>query len=207
MKQGSLPQVSAHSQPQLLHPASCRRFSGPSRPAQQTSRGLKAVQAPDYEQIEEKTYLDERFWLERPAGPRTGFDRSKLDRADTAPAAELEDMNHFAMEVFDSQLIADFYVKVLGFKQVNRPRFPFDGAWLRGAGVFIHLILADPTVPRKSDNWKASMPTPFSQKWTWTRELTVGMHAFAIVAYRMVHCYMKDCKAAVVHVARWYHSA
>ena len=53
-----------------------------------------------------------------------------------------------------NQLIVDFYTKVLGFKQVNRPRFPFDGAWLRGAGVFIHLILADPTVPRKSDDWK-----------------------------------------------------
>ncbi len=114
----------------------------------------RAVQAPEYELEETKTYLDEKFWLERPAGPRTGFNRRVLDKAETAPPAELEDMNHFAMEVFDNQLIVDFYTKVLGFKQVNRPRFPFDGAWLRGAGVFIHLILADPTVPRKSDDWK-----------------------------------------------------
>lgn len=38
--------------------------------------------------------------------------------------------------------------------QVNRPRFPFDGSWLKGAGVFIHLIQADPTVPRTTDDWK-----------------------------------------------------
>ena len=137
-------------------PATVRPKQALSRAVQHRNLRRKAVQTPEYEVVETKTYLDEQFWLERPSKPRTGFDRRVLDKAESAPHAELEDMNHFAMEVFDSQLIADFYVKVLGFKQVNRPRFPFDGAWLRGAGVFIHLILADPTVPRKSDNWKAS---------------------------------------------------
>lgn len=142
--------------PSSRAPASVRTPQLVSRPAQRSNTYRKAVQAPEYEVEETKTYLDEQFWLERPSGPRTGFDRRVLNKAESAPPAELEDMNHFAMEVFDSQLIADFYVKVLGFKQVNRPRFPFDGAWLRGAGVFIHLILADPTVPRKTDNWKVS---------------------------------------------------
>ncbi|KAK9835495.1 hypothetical protein WJX74_001550 [Apatococcus lobatus] len=163
--------------PNSRAPTSFRLPDPPSRPAQRRNLSCKAVRAPEYEVEEKKTYMDEQFWLERPAGPRTGFDRKVLDKAESAPPAELEDMNHFAMEVFDSQLIADFYVKVLGFNQVNRPRFPFDGAWLRGAGVFIHLILADPTVPRKSDNWKDLYDVDEPEPWYIRR---AHHHAFAV---------------------------
>ena len=58
----------------------------------------QAVADKSYKVEEAQTYLEETFWLERPEGPRRGFDQSALDRAGDAPeGAHLVDMNHFAM--------------------------------------------------------------------------------------------------------------
>ena len=58
----------------------------------------RAVAAKEYTTEESKTYMDETFWIERPAGPRRSFDKAVLDRAGDAPkGAHLENMNHFAM--------------------------------------------------------------------------------------------------------------
>lgn len=43
-----------------------------------------------------------------------------------------------------------FYTEVLGFEEISRPPFDFDGAWLFGAGIQIHLIdepFTDPDAP------------------------------------------------------------
>ena len=43
-----------------------------------------------------------------------------------------------------------FYTEVLGFEEISRPPFDFDGAWLFGAGIQIHLIdepFDDPNSP------------------------------------------------------------
>ena len=41
-------------------------------------------------------------------------------------------------------------------RQLPRPPFPFDGAWLQGGGLTLHLIDDDPTIPRKAEHdWKA----------------------------------------------------
>lgn len=139
---------------------------------------MRAVAEKKYQVEEGSTYLDEKFWLERPSGPRKSFDKAVLDRAGDAPeGAQLESMNHFALEVFDNALITDFYTKVLGFTQVNRPRFPFDGSWLKGAGVFIHLIQADPTVPRTTDDWKTAYDVEEPEPWYIRRG---HHHAFAV---------------------------
>lgn len=67
---------------------------------------MRAVAEKKYQVEEGSTYLDEKFWLERPSGPRKSFDKAVLDRAGDAPeGAQLESMNHFAMEVFDNALI------------------------------------------------------------------------------------------------------
>jgi hypothetical protein len=41
-------------------------------------------------------------------------------------------------------------------RKMPRPPFPFDGAWLEGGGVVLHLIEDDPTIPRKqvAGSWK-----------------------------------------------------
>lgn len=49
-----------------------------------------------------------------------------------------------------------FYTRVLGMKKLARPPFPFNGSWLEGGGIVLHLIDDDPTIPRKLDGrtWK-----------------------------------------------------
>lgn len=41
-----------------------------------------------------------------------------------------------------------FYINVLGFvPMMGRPAFPFDGAWLQGPYVVLHLIEVDTSAP------------------------------------------------------------
>ena len=51
-------------------------------------------------------------------------------------------LNHIALPTADPERAARFYCDVLGFREVPRPSFSFDGRWLyRGeVGPMIHLI-------------------------------------------------------------------
>ena len=53
-------------------------------------------------------------------------------------------VNHIAREVEDVQKSLEFYRDVLGFRQVWRPDFEFEGAWLYNYGVMIHIIKGVP---------------------------------------------------------------
>ncbi len=46
-------------------------------------------------------------------------------------------------------------MRVLGFQRQPRPPFPFDGAWLTGGGLTLHLIDDDPTIPHALGSWQA----------------------------------------------------
>lgn len=42
----------------------------------------------------------------------------------------LHSLNHVSRETRDCRRLQDFYTRVLGFRQIERPVFGFDGAWL-----------------------------------------------------------------------------
>lgn len=49
-------------------------------------------------------------------------------------------IHHIARETPNVEAMLAFYRDVLGFRQVWRPDFDFEGAWLFNHGVMIHLI-------------------------------------------------------------------
>ena len=54
------------------------------------------------------------------------------------------DIHHVSLNVSDAGRALGFYRDVLGLTELQRPTFPFGGAWLdAGAGRQIHLIEAD----------------------------------------------------------------
>ena len=74
--------------------------------------------------------------------------------ADSAPEVHLNSLNHASLEAADPAGLGTFYTRVLGFKSLDRPAFPFDGAWLEGAGLLLHIIHQDPSVPKRLAHWK-----------------------------------------------------
>jgi catechol 2,3-dioxygenase-like lactoylglutathione lyase family enzyme len=59
---------------------------------------------------------------------------------------EVETLHHVSVPVSDLARARDFYGNVLGFMEIARPPFPFDGAWYRVGDRDFHLIVAkDPT--------------------------------------------------------------
>lgn len=52
--------------------------------------------------------------------------------------------HHISREVADVEASLRFYRDLLGFEEIWRPAFSFDGAWLFNYGVQIHLIKGDP---------------------------------------------------------------
>lgn len=66
----------------------------------------------------------------------------------------MQSLNHASLEAADPPGLSNFYSRVLGFKQLDRPDFPFDGAWLEGAGLLLHIIQEDPSVPKRIHSWK-----------------------------------------------------
>ncbi|MCV2423776.1 VOC family protein [Paucibacter sp. DJ4R-1] len=66
----------------------------------------------------------------------------------------LKSLNHISMVCRSVEESIDFYQNVLGFVPIRRPgSFDFDGAWLFGFGVGIHLLEAeDPeSLPKKDE--------------------------------------------------------
>jgi len=59
---------------------------------------------------------------------------------------EIETIHHVAVPVTDLARSKEFYGTFLGLKEIDRPAFPFDGAWYKAGSRDLHLIVAsDPT--------------------------------------------------------------
>ncbi|KAK4267336.1 hypothetical protein QN277_024129 [Acacia crassicarpa] len=66
----------------------------------------------------------------------------------------LKSVNHISLVCKSVEESIDFYQRVLGFFPIRRPgSFDFDGAWLFGYGIGIHLLRAeDPeNLPKKTE--------------------------------------------------------
>ncbi len=48
--------------------------------------------------------------------------------------------HHVSFPVTEISRARDFYENILGFEQIERPNFPFAGAWYDGGSVQVHLI-------------------------------------------------------------------
>jgi catechol 2,3-dioxygenase-like lactoylglutathione lyase family enzyme len=49
-------------------------------------------------------------------------------------------LHHVSRQTQKLDETRQFYIDVLGFREISRPPFHFRGAWLYGAGIQIHLI-------------------------------------------------------------------
>lgn len=96
----------------------------------------------------------EKFWQVQPLKDGQQADYRNPDSKNTPPKIRLKNLNHVALEAADPLGLTDFYTRVLGFKSINRPDFPFKGSWLEGASLLVHIIEEDPSVPKRIHNWK-----------------------------------------------------
>ena len=86
--------------------------------------------------------------------------RYRKDRAaGAAPKVQISSLNHASLEAVDVAALAEFYTSVLGFKALDRPNFPFGGAWLQGGNLTLHIIQEDPSVPKHSHCWQVCFST------------------------------------------------
>ena len=53
-------------------------------------------------------------------------------------------MHHISRETYDCDRMKDFYMNVLGFRELARPPFKFAGYWLEKGTTQVHIIERDP---------------------------------------------------------------
>lgn len=100
----------------------------------------------------------EKYWQIQPSHSEVG--RYRKDRAaGDAPKVQISSLNHASLEADDVAALAEFYTNVLGFKALDRPNFPFGGAWLQGGNLTLHIIQEDPSVPKHSHCWQVCFST------------------------------------------------
>lgn len=56
-------------------------------------------------------------------------------------------INHISLVVRDVEVTKRFYRDLLGFTEIWRPNFPFEGAWLFAGNMVLHLIKGTPPEP------------------------------------------------------------
>jgi catechol 2,3-dioxygenase-like lactoylglutathione lyase family enzyme len=56
-------------------------------------------------------------------------------------AIRVKTIDHVTIVVKDIQRSTEFYTKVLGMQQIERPNFGFPGAWFQAGNTQIHLVL------------------------------------------------------------------
>lgn len=74
-----------------------------------------------------------------------------------AAAAEGACLNHISRESSDIKRLAKFYKEVIGFEEVESPKFEFKVIWLKlGSSMFLHLIERDPITMLPEGPWSAA---------------------------------------------------
>lgn len=57
---------------------------------------------------------------------------------------QVKHIDHITLVVKDVEASRQFYVNLLGMKEVPRPAFPFGGAWFQAGATLVHLIEEHP---------------------------------------------------------------
>ncbi|KAL3147193.1 hypothetical protein ABBQ32_002694 [Trebouxia sp. C0010 RCD-2024] len=163
----------------------------------------RVSQATPQPKVEEcQTYLGEKYWRVQPF--RNGQQADYRDPASryTPPQICLKNLNHVALEAVDPLGLTDFYTRVLGFKSIKRPNLPFEGSWLEGAGLLVHIIAEDPSVPKKIHNWKEQYAEQPPASWYIRRanHLAFEVEDSDAMEERLVHFGIEYTKAVVPDV-------
>ncbi|CAG9465382.1 unnamed protein product [Pedinophyceae sp. YPF-701] len=93
---------------------------------------------------------------------------SRRSLSSRSPMLRVRAINHISRIVRDVRATANFYKRILGFREVVRPStFNFSGAWLHGCGVGLHLIQGEPVareaeVIPKSDHLSFQVDMPLA---------------------------------------------
>jgi catechol 2,3-dioxygenase-like lactoylglutathione lyase family enzyme len=90
------------------------------------------------------------------------------------PGLPIHSFNHLSKETENVEEMVKFYTKVMGFRRIKRPPFPFAGAWLfMPPTTSLHIIEKDPNVDlpegpctaiKKMENWQEIAKNPASIK-------------------------------------------
>jgi catechol 2,3-dioxygenase-like lactoylglutathione lyase family enzyme len=90
------------------------------------------------------------------------------------PGLPIHSFNHLSKETENVDEMVRFYTKVMGFRRIKRPPFPFAGAWLfMPPSTALHIIEKDPSVDlpegpcaavKKMGNWQEVAKNPASLK-------------------------------------------
>ena len=115
-------------------------------------------------------------------------------------------MHHLALAVRDTAVSRDFYCRILGFREVERPPFDFPGAWLVGHGMQIH-ILEKPEFAPSPEEQPNSRGVHYAFALTDSSELTIllqkhGVHYVQKVNAGKIHqTFFQDPDGHTIEVA------
>lgn len=126
----------------------------------------------------------EKYWQIQPLKQGQHADYRDSADVDKAPEVHLTSLNHASLEAADPAALSKFYTRVLGFSSLTRPDFPFDGAWLEGAGLLLHIIQEDPSVPKRFRSWKVkSFPLHLQTQRHWNHSKSMFASKLVIPLY------------------------
>jgi hypothetical protein len=107
----------------------------------------------------------------------------------------IHSFNHLSKETENVDEMIRFYTKVMGFRRIKRPPFPFAGAWLfMPPSTSLHIIEKDPSVDlpegpcaavKKMGNWQEVAKNPASLK----RGTFIYRFVFAFV-FSFLFCFL-----------------
>eukprot|EP01084_Bolivina_argentea_P086903 157030_1 len=69
---------------------------------------------------------------------------------------KVQRLHHLSRTTMNCKRLTDFYKNVMGFKQIHRPIFPFDGAWLQLGDIQLHVIERNPEFIAPEDPFNVS---------------------------------------------------
>jgi hypothetical protein len=111
------------------------------------------------------------------------------------PGLPIHSFNHLSKETENVDEMIRFYTKVMGFRRIKRPPFPFAGAWLfMPPSTSLHIIEKDPSVDlpegpcaavKKMGNWQEVAKNPASLK----RGTFIYRFVFAFV-FSFLFCFL-----------------
>jgi len=147
--------------------------SAPLHGSETTEEALQQLQKANEtaDEARKKKDLDQTEWAQQ-----TTRDTKKVgtESKRKRPGLPIHSFNHLSNETENVDEMIRFYTKVMGFRRIKRPPFPFAGAWLfMPPTTSLHIIEKDPNVDlpegpctaiKKMENWQEIAKNPASIK-------------------------------------------